>query len=144
NCINGLGVLGSVAAIMIGATAGAGDRGAGVLRDLVATGAPRWRLFATRVPAVLALVVPLALAATLAAALLANGLRSGLPAVGAGLAVKSAAWVAAAMVVNGALAAGVASLLGSQSTSIGLLLGWHLAASHLLVQVGALGDVRWW
>src|SRR5204863_8906207 len=67
-----------------------------------------------------------------------------LPAVGAVFALTSAAWVAAAMAVNGALAVGVASLLGSQSTSIGILLGWNLAASHLLVQVGALGDARWW
>ena len=40
--------IGVVAAILIGATAGAGDRGAGVFRELVVTGRSRLALFAAR------------------------------------------------------------------------------------------------
>ena len=42
--------VGVVAAILVGATAGAGDRGAGVFRELVVTGRPRLALFAARIP----------------------------------------------------------------------------------------------
>ena len=51
--------LGMVAAILIGATAGAGDLSSGVFRELVATGRSRRALYLARVPAGLALVVPL-------------------------------------------------------------------------------------
>ena len=46
---------GPLAAILIGVEAGAGDASAGVFRDLVATGRSRLALFASRVPAALAL-----------------------------------------------------------------------------------------
>ena len=42
--------IGVVAAILIGATVGAGDRGAGVFRELVVTGRSRLALFAARLP----------------------------------------------------------------------------------------------
>jgi len=46
---------GPLAAIMVGVEAGAGDVASGVFRDLVVTGRSRVALFATRVPAALAL-----------------------------------------------------------------------------------------
>ena len=46
---------GPLAAILIGVEAGAGDASAGVFRDLVVTGRSRLALFASRVPAALAL-----------------------------------------------------------------------------------------
>src|SRR5476649_1573180 len=46
---------GPLAAILIGVEAGAGDTAAGVFRDLVVTGRSRLALFASRVPAALAL-----------------------------------------------------------------------------------------
>lgn len=48
-----------VAAMLIGVTAGAGDLAAGVFRELVVTGRSRRELFAARIPAGLALVIPL-------------------------------------------------------------------------------------
>ena len=48
-------IFGPLAAILIGAEAGAGDVAVGVFRDLVATGRSRLALFATRVPAAIAL-----------------------------------------------------------------------------------------
>src|SRR5438552_14078673 len=50
--------LSTVAAVLIGATAGAGDLG-GFFRNLVVTGRPRWSLFAARVPGGLALLLPM-------------------------------------------------------------------------------------
>ena len=46
---------GPLAAILIGVEAGTGDASAGVFRDLVVTGRSRLALFASRVPAALAL-----------------------------------------------------------------------------------------
>jgi ABC-type transport system involved in multi-copper enzyme maturation permease subunit len=46
---------GPIAGILIGVDAGTGDTSAGVFRDLVATGRSRLALFASRVPAALAL-----------------------------------------------------------------------------------------
>ena len=48
-----------VAAILVGATLGAGDLGSGVFRELVVTGRSRLALFAARVPAGLAIVLPI-------------------------------------------------------------------------------------
>ncbi len=48
-----LSLLGSVAAVLIGATAGAGDLNAGVFRELVVTGRSRLTLFLVRIRAAL-------------------------------------------------------------------------------------------
>lgn len=146
--MEGLLVLGGVAPILVGAAAGAGDLGAGVLRDLVATGRPRAQLFLSRVPATIAVVVPLAAVTTLVAAAVAAVLaRHGGPAVvapGMGRVALDVGWLAGCYCFLGVLACGVTALLGSQATSIGLLLGWQLAASNLLLQVSALGRLRDW
>ena len=55
--VNLLGSLTIVAAILVGATAGTGDLGAGVFRELVVTGRSRLALFAARVPAGLGFVL---------------------------------------------------------------------------------------
>ena len=51
--------LGTVAAIMIGATAGSQDVSNGVFRDLVVTGRKRSTLFNVRVPGVLLVLLPM-------------------------------------------------------------------------------------
>ena len=51
-----LTTLSGIAAILIGATLGAGDLSSGVFRELVVTGRSRLALFAARIPAGLALV----------------------------------------------------------------------------------------
>ena len=59
--------LGAVAAVLVGATMGAGDVQAGVFRDLVATGRSRLALFTARIPGGLALLWPLVAASWAAA-----------------------------------------------------------------------------
>jgi hypothetical protein len=149
NLMEGLLLLGGVAPILVGAAAGAGDLGAGVLRDLVATGRPRVHLFLARVPATLVVVVAFALVAALAAAVGATVLAghhvdAASSAPGAGTVARDVVWLVAGYAFLGVLACGVSALLGTQATSIGLLLGWQLAASTLLVQVDELGSLRDW
>ncbi|MCA1678083.1 MAG: hypothetical protein LC777_03590 [Actinobacteria bacterium] len=134
--------LSAVAAILVGATLGAGDLGAGVFRELVVTGRSRLALFAARVPAGLGLLFPLVGAAFAITATAATVLAGSSEAPSGSLLAHSAGWLALVTAPSFALALGVSSLLGSRGTSIGILLGWQLVAMPLLVQFGALGALR--
>ena len=134
--------LGAVAAILVGATLGAGDLGAGVFRELVVTGRSRLALFAARVPAGVALLLAL-VGAAFAITATASTVLAGSEEVPSGrLLVDSAVWLVLVIAPSFALALGVSSLLGSRATSIGVLLGWQLVAMPLLVQFEILGAVR--
>jgi hypothetical protein len=134
--------LSAVAAILVGATLGAGDLGAGVFRELVVTGRSRLALFAARVPAGLGLLVLFAGAGFAITATAATVFAGSEDAPGGALLAHSAGWLALVVAPSFALSLGVASLLGSRGTSIGILLGWQLIVMPLLVQIGALGDFR--
>jgi hypothetical protein len=140
--LEALALLGGIAGVMIGATAGAGDIGAGVFRDLVATGRSRLALFGVRLPGALALFVPLILTglavATVCSILLAGSLAN----PSATLVLHYAAWLLVATTLPLVLALGVSSLLGSRTITVGVLLGWQLAAGPILGQLGFLGRFR--
>ena len=150
--LNVLTQLSAVAAILVGATVGAGDLRAGVFRELVVTGRSRLALFGARVPAGLALLIPIvggafAITAT-AATVFAGSLEVDAHAVvdfrapSGALLVHSAGWLGLVTSLSFVLALGVSSLIGSRGTSIGILLGWQLVAMPLLLQIGALGWLR--
>lgn len=138
-----LGVfMGPVAAVLIGAEAGAGDLAAGVFRDNVLTGRSRMALFVARIPAALAvslIVTALGLAIGVA---ITFGFAGGLPTPSASLILESAAWLALA---NGAvcvIAVGLATLTGSRAGTITALIAWELVLSPQLVQSQSLGSAR--
>ena len=159
-----LTLLSVVAAILVGATLGTGDTGAGVFRELVVTGRSRFALFTARVPAGLALLLPIIGAAFAITATAATVFAGSLEVVETGpvenlghapaqeaidyrapsgiLLVQSAGWLALVAAVSFALALGISSLLGSRGTSIGILLGWWLVASPVLMNLESLGTVR--
>jgi hypothetical protein len=132
----------AVSGALIGATAGSGDRGAGVFRDLVATGRSRVELSLARVPAALALTVPLALLGFLTATTACFALASDLPTPAA----RDVAWYGAYIVASGVLTCVVglalAELVGSRGIAIGVLLGWFLAGEQLVLSISALGQGR--
>ena len=138
-----LGVfMGPVAAVLIGAEAGAGDLAAGVFRDDVLTGRSRLTLFLTRIPAGLAvsfLVTGVAFAFALAVTF---GFAGGLPSPSLSVVLESVAWLALANGVVCVIAIGVASLSGSRPGTITALIGWELVLSPLLVGATALGSLR--
>jgi hypothetical protein len=144
-----------VAAILVGATLGSGDLSSGVFRELVVTGRSRLALFAARVPAGLALLIPIvgaAFAITATAATVLAGsqearvihgkLDVGNVAPSGSLLLQSAGWIALVTVVSMLLALGVSSLIGSRGTSIGVLLGWWVVAMPLLSNLAGLGSLR--
>jgi hypothetical protein len=138
-----LGVfMGPVAAVLIGAEAGAGDLAAGVFRDNVVTGRSRWALFFARIPAAL-IVTFTAIALGFAVGLAVTfGFAGGLETPSLSLILQSALWLALANGVVCVIAIGLATLTGSRPGTITTLIGWELVLSPLLVQSASLGSLR--
>lgn len=143
--------LATVAAVLIGATAGAGDLAGGFFRQLVVTGRPRWSLFAVRIPGGLSLLLPLAAAAYTVIAvcsLLVPGPR-GTPSTT--LLIESGLWLELYLGAMFLLALGLASLLGSRATTIGILAGLQLLVTPVVQSIhnpgvgaeGLLGLALW-
>jgi hypothetical protein len=134
--------LGPLAAILIGVEGGAADVASGVFRDLVVTGRSRLALFATRVPAALALTWLVTIAAyallllgtfvfadnapTPSGALIANGLGFALLSTG----------------VMCVVAVGLAALLASRPAALTVLIGWTLIVEPVLANISSLGEPR--
>jgi hypothetical protein len=137
-----LATLGSVAAVLIGATMGAGDVQAGVFRDLVSTGRSRLALFAARVPGGLALLWPLLAFAWAIACAASVAFAGHLHSPGVSLMIQGAGWVFLATTSIYLLALGVASLNSSRSTTIGIVLAWLFVVTPLLLQIPDLGAAR--
>ena len=134
--------IGSVAAAILGSTVGTSDLSSGVFRDLVVTGKSRVSMFLARIPGMLLFWVPLIIAAYAVGVILDFAFAGGLATPSTTVIVKDGAW--ALMVTCIALCAsmGVAALIGSRGIAIGVLLGWQLAATPLLLNISQLGVTR--
>lgn len=140
--VRGVSGAGTIVALIIGAIAGTADITAGVFRDLVATGRSRWQLFAARIPGALMLLLPvITLAYVLVIVINVAFVGSG-RAPGPSLIAQSYGWLVLATGFDLMVALGFASLVGSRAAAIGVLLGWELIASPLLLQVTSLGPAR--
>lgn len=137
-----LTTLSGVAAILIGATLGAGDLSSGVFRELVVTGRSRLALFAARLPAGLALVWIVVASGFAVTAVCSRAFAGTLEAPSATLLLETAAWLALISALSLVLALGVSSLTGSRGTTIGVVLGWQVVAVPVLLQIKALGALR--
>ena len=145
NLAGSLGILitlAGVAAMLLGVTAGGGDLASGVFRELVITGRSRRALFAARIPAGLALVIPMTAAGFAVAALASTVFAGPFATPDAGLLISSLGWVELATCSSFVLALGVSSLVGSRAASIAGLLAWQLAISPLVLLASFLGVVR--
>jgi hypothetical protein len=127
-----LTALATMAAVLIGATAGAGDLSAGVFRSLVSTGRSRRSLYLARIPGGLALLLPMAAFAYGVGAVLAVGLAGRLPQPGTVYLIESGLWFLLYMTAMFLLALGVSSFLGSRATTIGILAGIQLLVTPLV------------
>ena len=133
--------LGTVASILVGATAGSQDVVNGVFRDLVVTGRSRAALFNVRAPGVLVVLLPIVAAGFALAVAGAFAFAGGLPHPAAGVIGSYAAFVFASVVVNVVLAVGLASFASSRVV-VGVLIAWNAIVSHLLIAIGSLGGAR--
>ena len=134
--------MGPVAAILIGAEAGAGDLAAGVFRDNVLTGRSRTALFLARIPAAVAVtlaVTALGFAIGLGATFAFAG---GLPTPSLSVVLEATAWLALANSAVCVIAIGLGSLTGSRPGTITALIAWELVLSPLILQANSLGSLR--
>jgi hypothetical protein len=141
NFTGALGVIseiGIVAAILVGVTAGAGDLGAGVFRELVVTGRSRLSLFAARIPSGLLFLAPFLAVAFAITAVVTMTVTGPDAAPGVELVARYAGWLLLVYGFAFLLGLGVASVVGSQALSIGVLLAWQFAISPLLLATGKL------
>ncbi len=134
--------MGPVAAILIGAEAGAGDVAAGVFRDNVLTGRSRTALFLARIPAALAVSLSVTAVGFLIGIVGTFAFASGLSTPSASLILESAGWLALANAVVCVVAVGLGSLTGSRPGTITALIGWQLVLSPLLLRASSLGSIR--
>jgi len=138
-----LGVfMGPVAAVLIGAEAGAGDLAAGVFRDNVLTGRSRLALFLSRIPAAVAVTLSLTALAFAIGVAATFGLAGGLATPSLSVILESVAWLALANAGRCVIALGLASLTGSRPGTITALIAWELVLSPLVVQATSLGTLR--
>jgi hypothetical protein len=137
-----LGALGTVAAIIVGASAGADDLNRGVFRELVVTGRSRWSLFWARVPGGLAFLLPFVAVAYALAAATSVGFAGFLAAPSTRLLVESGIFLLAHVAFAFVLALGLSSLIGSRAQTIGILLAFWLALTPLLLSIKFLGTSR--
>jgi ABC-2 family transporter len=133
---------GPLVAILIGVEAGTTDASAGVFRDLVVTGRSRLALFASRIPAALALcwaVVLLSYVLILAGTFV---FASNLPTPGTALILNGLGFLLLATGAICVLAVGFASLTTSKPGAIIALIAWQLVAGPLISSIGSLGNAR--
>ncbi len=137
-----MSLFGAIAAGIVGATAGAGDLGAGVFRELVVTGRSRWALFLSRIPGGLLFLLPFVLVTFLVNAVGSTVFADWLPAPSLHLVVESGAWVILDLTLFFVIGLGLASLIGSRTTSIAALLAFRLVLTPLLLSISFLGVIR--
>jgi len=133
---------GPLAAILVGVEAGTGDVAAGVFRDLLVTGRSRVALFASRVPAALAVCWTVVLSAFLLLVAGVYAFASNLPTPDTTLLLDGLGFILLATGVVCVVAVGFASLTTSKPASITALIGWQLVASPLIAQISSLGGAR--
>ena len=133
---------GPLAAILIGTDAGAGDVSAGVFRDLVVTGRSRLALFATRVPAAIAMSWLVALVGYAVLALGTYTLADGSPTPDLATMTNGLGFTLLSIAVICTVAVGLSSLTASKPGALVALIGWQLVASPIFTNISSLGSAR--
>jgi ABC-type transport system involved in multi-copper enzyme maturation permease subunit len=135
-------LFGPLVAILIGVEAGTNDASAGVFRDLVVTGRSRLALFASRIPAALALCWAIIVSAY-ALVLVGTFVFAGnLSTPDGALILNGLGFLLLTTGVMCAVAVGFASLTTSKPAAIIALIAWQLIASPLIVSIESLGSPR--
>jgi ABC-type transport system involved in multi-copper enzyme maturation permease subunit len=137
-----LTLVGGVAAAIVGTSVGVSDVTSGVFRDLVVTGKSRLVLFASRVPGMLLVWLPMVLFAYAVAIAFNFAFAGGLPTPTGTQLLKDGLWVVMVDCIALVVAMGVSSVIGSRGISIGVLLGWQLAVTPLVLNISTLGVTR--
>jgi ABC-type transport system involved in multi-copper enzyme maturation permease subunit len=133
---------GPLAAILVGVEAGVGDSAAGVFRDLVVTGRSRLALFASRIPAALAICWSVVIVGYLLVLLGTYAFAGNLATPDGALILNGLGFTLLATGVVCVVAVGLAALTNSKPAAITALIGWQLVASPLIANISSLGSAR--
>ena len=136
-----LASLGSVAAIILGTTAGSQDRSSGVFRDLAVSGTSRKRLFDVRLPGALVVLAPFVVAAFAVVVALSYAFAGSHPTPGAHEIGAYGGTLALLVLVNLTLGVALSSILSARIAT-GVLLGWNAVLAPLLASLHNLGSAR--
>jgi hypothetical protein len=142
NATDFIGLIGVVVGAMIGATAGAGDAEAGVLRDLVASGRSRLALFGSRAAAASGLTLGLLACGLLVAAVCSLTLAGSLHVPSLGQVAQRDAGVLALGATATLVAVGGATFARSRGPVIAVVIAFGVIVSQLLLHISFLGDLR--
>src|SRR3954451_24179751 len=137
-----LSLVGGLVAALVGTAAGAGDLSAGIFKELVVTGRSRRALYLARVPGGLAFLLPPFALVYVAVGCFTVASTGSLAAPPTTVLALGAAWLLLAIAFWFLLALGISSLVGSRSTTIGLLVAWQLAVGPALAGISAFGVAR--
>ncbi len=138
-----LWMLGGLGAVLVGATAGAGDLSAGMFRDFVLTGRSRTRLYLSRIAPALAVILSilwLAFAVAATASVVLSDPAHAAPSLA--LIVQYGGWLTLSTTLSTIIAVGIAAVVGSQTIAITALLAWQLIITPSLIAANSLGRVR--
>ncbi len=135
-------LFGPLAALLIGVEAGTGDASAGVFRDLVVTGRSRVALFASRVPAALAMCFSIMGVAYTLLLLGTFVFAGGLPTPEGSLILDGLGFMLLSTGMLCAVSVGFAALTTSKPGAIIALIAWQIVASPVLANIESLGSAR--
>jgi hypothetical protein len=138
----GLFQVAAVVAILVGATAGAGDLAVGFFRNLAVTGRSRLSLFLARIPGGLMVLLPIMAVAFAVVAVGSVAFAGSLAAPSTALLITDGLWILLVAAVMFLLALGAASVIGSRSTSISVLLAFQLVLTPILAGLTGLTWLR--
>jgi ABC-type transport system involved in multi-copper enzyme maturation permease subunit len=133
---------GPLVAILVGVEAGTGDSSAGVFRDLIVTGRSRVALFASRIPAALALCWAVLIGSYALVLIGTFAFASNLSTPSGSLIVESLGFVLLTSGVLCTVAVCFASLVNSKPGAIIALIAWQIVASPLITSIESLGSAR--
>ena len=137
-----IAALGTAAAAIVGSRVGAGDKDAGVYRDLVVTGRSRIALYLSRIPAGAMFLLPFVAGAYALEAVSAVVFAGPNPVPDTRLLVLTGLWTLLEVAFFYILSVAIAALLGSRSYAIGVVLAFRLAITPIVASISALGIVR--
>lgn len=132
----------TLTSVLVGATAGAQDVEAGVFRSMVATGRSRIEMAMVRIPGALLFLLPMLLLGYALEVVASFIFAGGTPTPDVASILIGAGWLLSVDVLTLVVALGIAALLQSRATAIGVMIAWELAGSRVIERITAFGDWR--
>lgn len=131
-----------IAAAIFGTTLGCQDAEAGVLRDMIATGRSRTKIFLSRILADIIFWTVLFVITWAWGMIFIYAFAGASPAPKGGILIHGILWVWGTVLVISVLALCVATLFASRGPAIAIVIGWTIVVENILLQITFLNKYR--